>query len=125
LLRRISNYIFNFYTMLKTERINNITVVRFDNIDRFNALITEPVKEELKGFFNNPGTRMILNLEGIKYIDSSGFGVFLSILKTATNNNGQFRICNITPEVLELFKLLQLHNVFKLYSSLDECLDSF
>ena len=111
--------------MLKTERINNITVVRFDNIDRFNALITEPVKEELKSFFNNPGTRMILNLEGIKYIDSSGFGVFLSILKTATNNNGQFRICNITPEVLELFKLLQLHNVFKLYSSIDECLDSF
>ena len=125
MLRRISNYIFNFYTMLKTERINNITVVRFDNVDRFNALITEPVKEELKGFFNNPGTRMILNLEGIKYIDSSGFGVFLSILKTATNNNGQFRICNITPEVLELFKLLQLHNVFKLYSSIDECLDSF
>lgn len=111
--------------MLKTERINNITVVRFDNIDRFNALITEPVKEELKSFFNNPGTRMILNLEGIKYIDSSGFGVFLSILKTATNNNGQFRICNITPEVLELFKLLQLHNVFKLYSSIDECLGSF
>ena len=111
--------------MLKTEKINNITVVRFDNIDRFNALITEPVKEELKSFFNNSGTRMILNLEGIKYIDSSGFGVFLSILKTAANSNGQFRICNITPEVMELFKLLQLHNVFKLYSSIDECLDSF
>ena len=122
---RISNFIFNFYHMLKTEKINNITVVRFDNIDRFNALITEPVKEELKGFFNNPGMRMILNLEGIKYIDSSGFGVFLSILKTATTSNGQFRICNLTPEVLELFKLLQLHNVFKLYSSIDECLESF
>jgi hypothetical protein len=26
---------------------------------------------------------------------------------------------------MELFKLLQLHNVFTLYSSLDECLDSF
>jgi len=124
-LLRISNFIFNFYHMLKTEKINNITVVRFDNIDRFNALITEPVKEELKGFFNNPGMRMILNLEGIKYIDSSGFGVFLSILKTATTSNGQFRICNLTPEVLELFKLLQLHNVFKLYSSIDECLESF
>jgi anti-sigma B factor antagonist len=111
--------------MLKTEKINNITVVRFDNIDRFNALITEPVKEELKGFFNNPGMRMILNLEGIKYIDSSGFGVFLSILKTATTSNGQFRVCNLTPEVMELFKLLQLHNVFKLYGSIDECLESF
>jgi anti-sigma B factor antagonist len=111
--------------MLKIEKINNITVVRFDNIDRFNALITEPVKEDLKSFFNNPGTRLILNLEGIKYIDSSGFGVFLSILKTATNNKGIFRICGISPEVMELFKLLQLQNIFTLYVTLDECLGSF
>jgi anti-sigma B factor antagonist len=111
--------------MLKIEKINNITVVRFDNIDRFNALITEPVKEDLKSFFNNEGTRLILNLEGIKYIDSSGFGVFLSILKTATNSKGQFRICGISAEVMELFKLLQLHNVFTLYRTLDDCLESF
>lgn len=111
--------------MLKIEKINNITVVRFDNIDRFNALITEPVKEDLKSFFNNTGTRLILNLEGIKYIDSSGFGVFLSILKTATNSKGIFKICSLNPEVMELFKLLQLHNVFTLYSNLDECINSF
>jgi anti-anti-sigma factor len=111
--------------MLKTEKINNIIVVRFDNIDRFNALITEPVKEDLKSFYNTPGTRLILSLEGIKYIDSSGFGVFLSILKTASQNNGEFRICNINAEVMELFKLLQLHNVFKVSNSLDECLESF
>jgi anti-sigma B factor antagonist len=111
--------------MLKIEKINNITVVRFDNIDRFNALITEPVKEDLKSFFNTQGTRLILNLDGIKYIDSSGFGVFLSILKTATNSKGTFKICGITPEVMDLFKLLQLHNVFTLYASLDECLNSF
>jgi anti-sigma B factor antagonist len=111
--------------MLKTEKINNITVVRFDNIDRFNALITEPIKEDLKSFFNTPGTRLILNLEGIKYIDSSGFGVFLSILKTASNSKGQFKLCNINPEVMELFKVLQLHNVFALYGSLNECLESF
>lgn len=111
--------------MLKIEKINNITVVRFNNIDRFNALITEPVKEDLKSFYNSPGTRLILNLEGIKYIDSSGFGVFLSILKTATNNKGIFKICGISNEVMELFKLLQLHNVFTLYANLDECLNSF
>ena len=111
--------------MLKIEKINNITVVRFNNIDRFNALITEPVKEDLKSFYNTPGTRMILNLEGIKYIDSSGFGVFLSLLKTATNSKGTFRICGISDSVMELFKMLQLHNVFTLYKTLDECLDSF
>jgi anti-sigma B factor antagonist len=111
--------------MLKTDRINNVIIVRFDNIDRFNALITEPVKEDLKSLFNKPDTRLILNLEGIRFIDSSGFGVFLSILKTANNNHGQFKLCNIEPEVMELFRLLQLHNVFEIHNNLDDCVKSF
>jgi anti-sigma B factor antagonist len=111
--------------MLKTEKINNIIVVKFNNIDRFNALIVEPVKEQLKSFFNKPDTKLALNLEGIRFIDSSGFGVFLSIMKTANNNHGQFKICSISKEVMELFKLLQLHNVFELYDTQKECIDSF
>ena len=111
--------------MLKTEKINNITVVKFDNIDRFNALIVEPVKEQLKSFYNKPDTKLILNLEGIKFIDSSGFGVFLSILKTANNNHGLFKICSLSKEVSDLFRLLQLHNVFEIYNTHDECLASF
>jgi anti-sigma B factor antagonist len=111
--------------MLKTDRINNVIIVRFDNIDRFNALITEPVKEDMKSLFNKPDTRLILNLEGIRFIDSSGFGVFLSILKTANNNHGQFKLCNIEPEVMELFRLLQLHNVFEIHNNLEDCIKSF
>jgi len=111
--------------MLKTDRINNVVIVRFDNIDRFNALITEPVKEDLKSLFNKPDTKLILNLEGIRFIDSSGFGVFLSILKTANNNHGQFKLCNIESEVMELFRLLQLHNVFEIHKNLEDCIKSF
>jgi anti-sigma B factor antagonist len=111
--------------MLKTEKINNVIVVKFNDIDRFNALIVEPVKEQLKSLFNKPDTRLALNLEGIRFIDSSGFGVFLSIMKTANNNHGQFKICNIRPEVMELFKLLQLHNVFDLYETQEECVKHF
>lgn len=111
--------------MLKTEIVKDIVVVRFDNINRFNALIAEPVKEQLKGYFNKPNTKLVLNLEGINFIDSTGFGVFLSIMKTANNNYGYFKICNIYPEVMELFKLLQLHNVFEIYNTLEDCIKSY
>jgi anti-sigma B factor antagonist len=111
--------------MLKVEQINNIYVASFENINRFNALITEPVKEQLNNLFNKPNTKLVLNLSGINFIDSSGFGVFLSVMKTANINFGQFKICNINGEVMELFKLLQLHNVFEIYSNLDDCLRSF
>ena len=111
--------------MLKTETVQDIIVVRFDNVNRFNALISEPVKEQLKEYFNKPKTKLILNLDNIDFVDSTGFGVFLSIMKTANNNYGFFKICNINAEVMELFKLLQLHNVFEIYGSLEDCVESF
>ena len=111
--------------MLKTETVQDIIVVRFNNVNRFNALIAEPVKEQLKEYFNKPKTKLILNLDNINFVDSTGFGVFLSIMKTANNNYGFFKICNINDEVMELFKLLHLHNVFEIYNSLEDCVESF
>jgi anti-sigma B factor antagonist len=111
--------------MLKIGYINNITVVSFQGEVRFNAVISEGVKEEVKSLFNTPNVKLIFDLSGIHFIDSSGFGVFLSIMKTANNNYGFFKICNINEEVMELFKLLQLHNVFEIYKTLDDALKSF
>ena len=111
--------------MLKTETIDNINIVSFSNSDRFNALITEPVKENLLEFFNKSNVKLVLNLEGIKFIDSSGFGVFLSVMKAANNNYGVFKICNVNKDVMELFKLLQLHNVFEIYTDQEDCIKSF
>jgi len=111
--------------MLIVENINDITIVSFKGINRLNAIITEPVKEEIKSLFTSPNTKLILDLSGIQFIDSSGFGVFLSIMKTANNNNSYFKISNISEEVMELFKLLQLHNVFEIYNIREDAVKSF
>ena len=111
--------------MLETRNIDDIIVVKLKDTNRLNALITEPVKEGLLDFFNKPNTNLIFDLQGIKFIDSSGFGVFLSAMKAANNNYGQFKICNADSDVMELFKLLQLHHVFEIYDKLGPCLASF
>ena len=111
--------------MLETRNINDILVVKFKDTIRLNALITEPVKESLLEFFNKPNVNLIFDLQGITFIDSSGFGVFLSVMKSANNNYGDLRFCNIADEVMELFKLLQLHNIFKIHPTVDECIKSF
>jgi anti-sigma B factor antagonist len=111
--------------MVKTQKVNNVVVASFENMPRLNALVAEQVKEELKSLFNKPNARVIINLDGVQFIDSSGFGVFLSVMKVAANNAGKFKICNVAREVMELFKLLQLHNVFDIHPSVDDCLKSF
>ena len=111
--------------MLETKTINDILVVSLKDSQRLNPLITEPVKENLMEFFSKPNTNLVFDLQGITFIDSSGFGVFLSAMKAANNNYGQFKICNVNKDVMELFKLLQLHHVFEIYDELDPCLESF
>ena len=111
--------------MLETRNMNDVFVVKLKDTNRLNALITEPVKENLLEFFNKPNVNLIFDLKGITFIDSSGFGVFLSAMKAANNNYGQFKICNVDEDVMELFKLLQLHHVFEIYDKLDACLASF
>ena len=111
--------------MLEINNINDIIVVKLKDTDRLNTLITEPVKESLLEFFNKPNVHLVFDLQGIKFIDSSGFGVFLSAMKAANNNFGMFKICNVDEEAMELFKLLQLHHVFEIYDKLDPCLESF
>ena len=110
--------------MLSIESIDGAKVVTFNNLSRFNVLVTDSVKEKLKAMFNVPHTNLILDLQGITFVDSTGFGVFLSLMKTANNTSGQFKICNIGEETMELFKLLQLHNVFEIYNTRQDALKS-
>jgi anti-sigma B factor antagonist len=111
--------------MLEIRNKGDIWIARVKGSDRLNASISEPVREQLAELFGKPNTKLALDLKGIRYIDSSGFGIFLTVLKAANNNNGQFKLCNVTGEVMELFQLLQLHHVFEIYDQLEPCLASF
>jgi anti-sigma B factor antagonist len=111
--------------MLKSETRNGVEILSFENVSKLNILVAQSLKEEIAQYLNKPGKKIVLNLEGVEYVDSSGFGALLSILRNAKNNESTFKICNISEDVMELVKLLQLHNVFEIHNSVDECVKSF
>ncbi len=111
--------------MLHIEKSDDIAVVHFEDLTKLNALVAEDVKSQLTQEFEAPNTRMIISLDGVRFVDSTGFGAFLSVMKAANNNHGELKICEISDSVMELFKLLQLHNVFEIYNSVEDAKKSF
>jgi anti-sigma B factor antagonist len=111
--------------MIKSEFSDDVIICSFDQINKLNAVNAEEIKTEIGSYFEKPGTKLVLDLSNIGFIDSSGFGILLSVMKKAKNNSGAFCICCIKPDVMSLFKLLQLHNVFQLYDSVEECKKGF
>ena len=111
--------------MLKINSIGDVTEVKFENIQKINVLVSESIKTGLQKLFEKPNAKVLINMEGIHFLDSSGFATFLSVSKAATKNNGQIIFCNITNSALDLFKVLQLHTVFNIINDQAEAVNSF
>ena len=111
--------------MLQINSIEDVTEVKFDKIEKLNILVTDAIKVGLQKLFEKPNAKVLVNMEGVNFLDSSGFAAFLTVLKTADKNNGQLIFCNVNHAALELFKVLQLHTVFNIVFNREEAVKSF
>ena len=109
--------------MINIEKKDKIDVISF-NVNKINALITDEIRDSINKVFDNSNSKVIIDLKGVEYIDSSGFGCFLSVMRAARNNYGILKFANPEPGVMELFRTLHLHTVFQIYDDLDTCLRS-
>jgi anti-anti-sigma factor len=110
--------------MINIEKQGKIDIITF-NVDKINALITDDLKNEIGKIVDNSHPLIILDLTGIQYIDSTGFGCFLSVYKTARNNFGMIRFVSPEPSVYEALKTLKLDTIFDIFTNLEDCIKSF
>jgi anti-sigma B factor antagonist len=69
--------------------------------------------------------RVVLDLAGIHYIDSSGIGVIVSLFKRVRLQNGDVKLANLGGQPREIFRLLRLDKAFELYDSLEGAVAAF
>lgn len=74
-------------------------------------------KGKIVDLINQGNTFLLLNLKDVDFIDSSGLGSFVSILKTLTLSHGDIALCEINPPILNLFKITRMDRVFHLFPS--------
>ncbi len=94
--------------MLKISREGSECRVELFQVNRLNTLFSDLVKKQLQELVEEPGISVIFNLEGISFIDSSGFDVLKIITEYARQHESEFKLCNVTDEVKELLVLLEL-----------------
>jgi anti-sigma B factor antagonist len=110
--------------MVNIEKKDKVDIVSF-SVNKINALIIDEIRDGIYKVFDNSSSKVIIDLRGVEYIDSSGFGCFLSVMKAARNNYCILKFANPEPRVNELFETLHLNTVFQIYSDIDTCLRSF
>lgn len=68
----------------------------------------------------NPPKYLLVDLQEITFMDSSGLGALVSALKSIRNSNGEMIICGANDQVQMLFELTSMTKIFKIYPTIDE-----
>lgn len=69
--------------------------------------------------------KILLNLAGVGYIDSSGIGELVSSYTAINKENGQLKLLNLTQKLQDLLAITKLLTVFDVYDSEQEALSSY
>jgi anti-sigma B factor antagonist len=104
---------------LRTEvrKITGWTVVNvYGEVD---VATTPELREVLVGLVGDGATRLILDLDGVDFIDSTGLGTIISALKRARTHGGDLRLVCTQARITRLFEITGLDKAVPLLPSLD------
>lgn len=91
-------------------------------IDLYNA---PEIKETINQLVSTGKYRVVINLEKVAYIDSSGIGALISSLSNLKKYQGGLKIVNVGGSVRKVFELTKLTSFFEIYDSESEAVASF
>jgi anti-sigma B factor antagonist len=78
------------------------------------------LKDELVKLIEGGCTHVIIDLEHVGFIDSSGLGVLVSALRRAREKDGAVRIVCTRESILKIFRITGLDKVFPIFSDAAE-----
>ncbi|MEJ2490319.1 MAG: STAS domain-containing protein [Desulfuromonadales bacterium] len=75
--------------------------------------------------FEEGKNNLVVDLQAVRFVDSSGLGALVSGFKNASSRNGNLKLAGLQLQVKSMFELTRLHRVFEIYTDTSEALASF
>jgi len=91
-------------------------------IDLYNA---PEIKDTINKLIEEKKYNVVINLDKVSYIDSSGIGALISSLSNLKKYQGRLKICNVSGSVRKVFELTKLTSFFEIYDSEQEAISAF
>jgi len=119
---------------LKTKNIGGITVIELagrmtvDNIHSLTKSIERnvfPFTGKIEDSAQKSNNRVILDMEGVEAIDSSGLGTILFLAKKCRALGGELKIVSIRPDVKMVIEIVKFDKILHIFNSLDDAVKSY
>jgi anti-sigma B factor antagonist len=104
--------------------IGDVTVIDMDGritLGEGSDLLRDLVREKL----GRGRKKIVMNLAGINYIDSTGLGELVSGYRLIKREGGELKLLNLNRKVTDLLQITKLYTVFDIHTQESQAISSF
>lgn len=69
--------------------------------------------------------RIVIDLSGVNYISSAGWGIFIGEIKEIRRKGGDLKLAGMVGDVFEVFQLLEFNTILEAYDSAEQAVAAF
>ena len=114
---------------LKSEQKEDILCVYFTDAKILDEARIQQIGKELvekaASAAGSESKKMLVNFQGVQFMSSAMIGKLVLLNKKSKTDKVDLKLCNITPNVLEVFKITRLNKVFDIQGEEEKALKSF
>ncbi len=112
---------------LEVEEIGEVTVVNFVDRKILDEQNIQVIGEQLFNLVEEQGKRKILlNFSNVEYLSSAALGKLITLNKKVQGvKGGRLILCNIDPQIFEVFEITKLDKFFNIQKEEQTALQAF
>ena len=85
---------------------------------------TNSIRDQVKALLASGKRKLVLNMEKVTFVDSTGLGTLVGVRQSAKSANAQLRLSNVESRYSELLKMTQLWPLFDVSGTEAEAIGS-
>ena len=111
---------------LEVESIGDVTVVNFVDRKILDEQNIQVIGEQLFSLVDEEGfKKVLLNFSNVEYLSSAALGKLITLNKKLQGVGGKLILCNIDPQIFEVFEITKLDRFFKIVKEEQAALQAF
>jgi anti-sigma B factor antagonist len=109
---------------ISEKQVSDVTVISLEG-----SLMGGPeavsLNEAINRYLDENFLKLVINLEHVERVNSSGLGILIKALTTFKSNGGELKLANVKPNLENLLVMTKLNTILETYNSEDAAINSF
>ena len=92
---------------------------------RMDAQVSGLLKDRIQELLDKGATQLVMDLQGLEFLDSSGLGALVSCLRRVKEKKGEIKLAGLRPEVRSIFEITRVSRLFHICETVPDAVKAF